>query len=126
MKRIALLLSLLPSAAFGQVLQPDQLAAWERLKINAALTSELLNCGVTVSIVDDKGKLANRIWDTHSRRAEDLMHSIDAYVLKYSERRGASETLPAFRWRVWRQTISIGEKDARSFLNAADCERLTK
>ena len=49
---------------------------------------------------------------------------IEEYVKKYSAERGKTETVAAFRYRVWKVSLQVGDTKYRKDLTVSACDAM--
>lgn len=106
-------------SAFCQITDPDQRMRWFNLQRLAIEVRELENC----QFFDMKDP---RYGQAYARAADETGLAIEAYIAAYPSGRGRTETVSAYRYRVWQVAIRTGIEKSRqgAQLNESSCQLL--
>ena len=128
MRSISLVLTfslLSTSACFAEIADKEQRARFLSLQKLTTDVKELNRCMAVISVEDLAG--FEPVVRTYNRKTDELAKAIEDFVSRYADRRSKQETIYAFRYRVWDNSLQTGAEKARpvSMLNRDTCIALT-
>ncbi len=110
---------------FAEIADHEQRMHSFYLQKLAADARELDRCMAVISVEDIAA--FEPIVRVYFRKADELAKAIEDHVSRYASKRGKHETVLAFRYRVWEDSLRVGAEKARpvSALNRNICSALT-
>ena len=99
--------------ADAQITDPVQRKDWIYLHTLAKDIEELNRCAVNHSSSFSENQ-TKALWASYYRLVREFVVEIDRYIRKYSDRRSKTETVEAFRFRVWKMSLEVGGSEART------------
>ena len=97
------------SSVVAQITDPAQRKDWYYLQTLSTQFEDFRQC----SPLPTEKVEWQRYWPIYYKKIDELVTEIEAYVVKYLSRAGASETPLGFKYRVWDTTLAVGKRNSK-------------